>query len=331
MDFQDVINDVYAHPFGQTFGSLTQIHWLTYVGTILFAAAYYAFRRRGKQIRLRAMIRYLFPRKIFGHGSSFLDIKLFVFAILYIFLQSGLLVLFSRSCNHFIAVLLQAGFNSDDPFFPGTSPAAKIILPIVVFLVFELGYWVAHYMLHKIPFLWEFHKVHHSAEIMTPITELRQHPVELFLAPIVSSVFLSVVYGTIVFLYGENAEIYKFWDMGIFIVIFFATFGHLRHSHIHIASSGILSYLVQSPVHHHIHHSTERRHFDKNLGFCLSIWDWLFGTLYLPEKNMKIEYGLPDPLTTNYSAKDHLLLPFREAYRVLRGRKKPFGPTGSLY
>ena len=32
---------------------------------------------------------------------------------------------------------------------------------------------------HKIPALWEFHKVHHSAEVMTPLTELRQHPVEI--------------------------------------------------------------------------------------------------------------------------------------------------------
>jgi hypothetical protein len=45
-------------------------------------------------------------------------------------------------------------------------------------LAYELAYWFAHYCFHKVPALGEFHKVHHSAEVMTGLTELRQHPVE---------------------------------------------------------------------------------------------------------------------------------------------------------
>ena len=50
---------------------------------------------------------------------------------------------------------------------------------VLQLLAYELAYWSAHYGFHKVPALWEFHKVHHSAEVMTTLTELRQHPVEI--------------------------------------------------------------------------------------------------------------------------------------------------------
>ena len=46
-------------------------------------------------------------------------------------------------------------------------------------LTYEFAYWFGHYLFHKVPAMWEFHKVHHSAEVMTTLTELRQHPVEI--------------------------------------------------------------------------------------------------------------------------------------------------------
>ena len=51
-------------------------------------------------------------------------------------------------------------------------------MTIVVFLAFELGYWFHHYLSHRIPFMWEFHKVHHTAEVLTPVTIFRVHPLD---------------------------------------------------------------------------------------------------------------------------------------------------------
>ena len=47
----------------------------------------------------------------------------------------------------------------------------------ILFLAYELGYWLNHYLSHRIAFLWEFHKVHHSATVLTPLTNFRVHPI----------------------------------------------------------------------------------------------------------------------------------------------------------
>ena len=52
------------------------------------------------------------------------------------------------------------------------------ILTVALFLAYELGYWLDHYLSHKVPILWEFHKVHHSAEVLSPLTNFRVHPVD---------------------------------------------------------------------------------------------------------------------------------------------------------
>ena len=58
---------------------------------------------------------------------------------------------------------------------------------------------------------------------------------------------------------------------------------------------GWISYVVQSPPHHQIHHSIDLAHAGRNLGFCLALWDWLFGTLYIPAKEReKLTYGFAD-------------------------------------
>ncbi len=71
------------------------------------------------------------------------------------------------------------------------------------------------------------------------------------------------------------------------------TWGHLRHSHLWITFQGVAGKLFQSPAHHQVHHSTDPRHFDKNLGFALAVWDWAFGTLHVPSRQREVsEYGV---------------------------------------
>ena len=54
---------------------------------------------------------------------------------------------------------------------------------------------------------------------------------------------------------------------------------HLQHSHMWIAFRGMLGRIFVSPAHHQVHHSDNPKHFDKNFGSCLALWDWMFGTL----------------------------------------------------
>ena len=324
MDFPSDFFGDSLPPFNILMDDTAQTYWLTYIGAIIVSAGVYAYKRRHKSLRLRAMLRYALATRYFKHPSSFLDLKLFLAASLTIFLQGGLIL----ALSHFLTEEILSHFPARDPadYWPSTM-TAKLVIPVALFLIFELGYWYAHYLLHKVPWLWEFHKVHHSAEIMTPVSELRQHPVELFLTPFVTGIALAPFYAMIFWVYGKDMEVYSFWEMGTFVFVFYLTFGHLRHSHINIGTSGIWSYLVQSPLHHQIHHSIDPKHYDTNLGFCLSVWDWAFGTLSKPEKGQKIEYGIYDDLKTNYSFWTHLLEPFRQSYLVITGRKKPFSRT----
>src|SRR5665213_3606005 len=57
----------------------------------------------------------------------------------------------------------------------------RILYTLVFFIAYDFGRFVAHSVQHDVPVLWEFHKVHHSAEVLTPITAFRAHPVDLAL------------------------------------------------------------------------------------------------------------------------------------------------------
>jgi len=239
----------------------------------------------------------------------------------------AVLASFSNSINYGIAHLLDSILEPVGPDYPVMGTAMKLFIPVGLFLVYEFAYWLSHLMIHKIGWMWEFHKVHHSAPNLTPLTELRQHPFDLFFVPFVIALFLSVFYGAIYYTYGPDATVFVYWNIGIFIVAFFTLIGHFRHSHVYVCFPGIWSYILQSPAHHQIHHSRDRKHFDKNFGFCLSVWDWIFGTLYIPDPDQRITFGITDKLTTSYSLKTHYFEPFRQAYLVLRRKKKPFAPT----
>ena len=75
-------------------------------------------------------------------------------------------------------------------------------------------------------------------------------------------------------------------------MLHFATFHHLRHTGVWIAATGWLGRLVHSPAHHQIHHSTDPAHFDRNMGYALSVWDWVFGTLWVPERRGRVRFGV---------------------------------------
>ncbi len=150
---------------------------------------------------------------------------------------------------------------------------------IVSFVVLDFARFFQHYLFHKIPFLWRFHKVHHTAEVMTPVTLYRTHPIEslvsafrrIFVIGLISGVFLFTTQSVIgpFAIFGVNALDFAFNFLG----------SNLRHSHVWL-SFGPLNYFFVSPAQHQIHHSRAEKHHDKNLGFALSIWDQLFGTFY---------------------------------------------------
>ena len=67
---------------------------------------------------------------------------------------------------------------------------------------------------------------------------------------------------------------------------------NLRHSHVKLKYPSILEHIFISPYQHQIHHSSNSKHFDKNMGSKLAVWDYLFGTLILSKETSKLRFGL---------------------------------------
>ena len=140
----------------------------------------------------------------------------------------------------------------------------------------DFGRFVAHSLLHDVPALWEFHKTHHSAEVLTPLTSFRVHPIDLVVMSLVPHAFTGLAGGCFAWAFGREIPVVGFLGINLFL---FACnlLGNLRHWHVWISYGRRLGHLFISPAHHQIHHSADPRHWGMNRGFELAVWDWLYG------------------------------------------------------
>ena len=130
--------------------------------------------------------------------------------------------------------------------------------------------WFNHYLRHKVSWLWEFHKVHHSQEELNLFTDSRYHIVEYIISRTIRVfplLMLSINTPTIVF-----------------YVVFLKWYPRFYHANIKV-SFGPLRYIFVTPQFHRIHHSTQHEHYDSNFATLFSFWDRLFGTFYEDEKS----------------------------------------------
>ena len=264
------------------------------VGALFFAIGVALWRRRGRRtVKLSALLHVFGSRRLWLHQSSRLDMKLYLMHSLLMVAGYGVFEASSEMWRAATDMVLAATAGPTHPLQAPRWLAATAATAAQVLLL-ELGYWAMHYAFHRVPALWEVHKVHHSAEVMTPLTEFRQHPIEFVAFANVLTATNGVAFSVMGWLFGPSAQPFTLFQVNAVLVLHFATFHHIRHSGVWIAATGWLGRLVHSPAHHQIHHSTDPRHFDTNLGYALSIWDWAFGTLCLPERRGSVRLGVPD-------------------------------------
>jgi sterol desaturase/sphingolipid hydroxylase (fatty acid hydroxylase superfamily) len=275
-----------------------------------------------------SIVALLWPARLMEHPSTKLDIKLFFISAYYLLLQ-GLLVGAVTLVSVDGAI---AGLDWLAGFRPEALEPSWLITGVTMFLVFlavEFGYWLSHYLMHRIPALWEFHKVHHSAEVLTPATEWRQHPLELLIWPCLIGTSACLVQGPMIWAFGASAQVIDPMNANLISLVFWYTTVHLRHTELPIFAPNWLAHLVQTPPHHQIHHSVNPKHFDKNMGYCLSIFDWLFGTLYIPKRDEKLTFGLGHQDTALETAVGSVVAPFGRAFSILmKPWRKPVATTG---
>ena len=257
--------------------------------TLLVIVGYFIYhqRSRGRTANLTLFWRWLLPRKLVFHRSTMMDLRLW--------LLNGIII---GATYFWLAVsgawVREATMNGIASVF---GQHAAIVWPawlvtgmatVAFLLAYELAYWFGHYLFHRYAFLWEFHKVHHSAEVMTSLTELRQHPIEILAFVNLIALSTGFTLGAMAYVFGPDVGYFKLFNANILLIGFLMTWGHLRHTHIWWSFTGIAGRLFQSPAHHQLHHSDHPDHWDKNLGFSLAVWDWVFGTLVIPPTDRKV-------------------------------------------
>lgn len=142
---------------------------------------------------------------------------------------------------------------------------------IILFLAQDFLMWCTHNLLHRIPALWAIHKVHHSITTMDWIGNMRYHWGEV------------IVYNSVLVLpmmvLGADPSLF------IYINIFNTFIGHFNHSNLRV-NIGPLKYFFNSPAMHLWHHDKDGPgSHNRNFAIGLSVWDWIFGTAYLPKKD----------------------------------------------
>lgn len=280
---------------GRLLFSLGSHFSLTSLGAaFLVATAYYALQRvrRGRRLHLRTILRALFPKRILHHRSNEADVGYLIFNVFVFGVVFGWSILSYQALSNGIVATLSSLFGTPAPVAPAW--LARTVITLMLFLAYELGYWFNHWLSHKVPLLWEFHKVHHSAEVLTPLTNFRVHPVYTFVFGNIIAFATAVAGGLGHYAFGDTTYQYAFADTNVILVLFIHAYVHLQHSHVWIAFSGLLGRILVSPAHHQVHHSADPKHFNKNFGSCLALWDWMFGTLYVPgKKRERLTFGFP--------------------------------------
>ena len=170
---------------------------------------------------------------------------------------------------------------------------------LIYFIIIDFTHYLVHRMLHKIPWLWSFHKVHHSVKEMGFAAHLRYHWME-------NVVYKSFSYFPIAIIGGFNLEF-------VFIVhIIQTTIGHLNHANIDI-NYGPLKYIFNNPAMHIWHHSKELPEGKSgvNFGISLSIWDYIFKTSHIPHTGRDIDLGFEQVDSYPKTFLGQLLEPFK--------------------
>ena len=269
--------------------------------------------RKNRRIRVRTIARALFPKRVIASASTFTDLGYLYFNVL----VNGLAFSWALLSYQFLTNALIAGLVAAfGPVAPPAPPsvAAQCAITIILFLAYEIGYWLNHWLSHRVPFMWEFHKVHHSAEVLTPLTNFRVHPVYAIIFHNILAITTAIANGFAHYLLGDTAYQYALSDTNIIIIIFIHIYAHLQHTSLWIPFRGVFGRIFVSPAHHQVHHSTNPAHFNRNFGSCLAIWDWMFGTLYVPrQEREKLKFGIEPDRFPAHTITGELIAPFIRA------------------
>jgi sterol desaturase/sphingolipid hydroxylase (fatty acid hydroxylase superfamily) len=165
---------------------------------------------------------------------------------------------------------------------------------VEVMILTDLAQYWFHRAFHRVPFLWRFHAVHHSAKSMDWLAGARMHFFEIILLRGVTSLPLLT--------FGFAPSVMQAY-VGLVYV-----YASLVHANLGGDFNRLGRFLV-TPRFHHWHHAIEAEGVDKNFAIHFPIIDRLFGTYHFPAGRWPTGYGVPEQVPSGYGAQ--FAYPFR--------------------
>lgn len=273
-----------------------RVYYPYLLGAALLSTAVWARKLRGRV----SLARFLFPKEIWLHSSSLFDLRFMVVRAILSVLVLGPIVLSSAHLATTLHLQMTLALGAA-PWLGDGLPALLALsgVTLAAFLGEDFARFGVHAAAHRVPVLWELHKVHHSARVLTPLTIYRTHPLEGVLMRSGASLGLAVA--AAVSAWALGAQLTAWQVLGVHGVSFLWNLGgsNLRHSHVWVRYPKWLEHILISPAQHQIHHSDQQQHFDRNFGSAFALWDWMFGSLYVPEKRERLTFGLPESETNH--------------------------------
>ena len=269
--------------------------------------------------RPAGLLQFLLPWDIYSHPSARVDVGLYVLErLLHPFWYATLILTVGTATEAGVITLLSSIGTTPDL---ESSLGWMLLYSLCTLLIYDFVFYAIHYTEHKVPALWAIHKVHHSAEVLTPLTRYREHFLEGPLYAAGSAFSYGLAGGVFGWLFNGGITQATLFNIGFFSLLFGFN-GSFRHYHVAFHYPRWLSKWLHSPVMHHTHHSYLPQHWDTNLAAVTSLWDRLFGTLYIPEKDEFTPWGLgPDTQHRYRSWWQNTTGPFRDWATMLKGRR----------
>jgi len=168
-------------------------------------------------------------------------------------------------------------------------------------------YWF-HRFQHNSAFFWRTHEAHHSGKQVDWLAGSRSHVVEIIINQTIE--FAPII------LLGANPIVVPIK------ALIDAVWGMYIHANINV-KSGKLQYVINGPEMHLWHHADHEEVYFANFSTKFAVWDWLFGTAYLPENRKPERWGLPYAFPKDYFA--------QHAFSVYRFDEKALAERSALF
>ncbi|MBV8186243.1 MAG: sterol desaturase family protein [Alphaproteobacteria bacterium] len=306
--------EVLGHKLGGENGIAMLLLWAT---VILAGLITYAHASRGAW-SLRGFAGHLLPPTIFRHASARADFLFWLSRRLFMPFFVLPLTISTVAAGHFAhwALLSVLGPPASPPGPAG--PLLLVLFTATMLLAYDLSYYTYHRLQHQVPLLWELHKVHHSAQVLIGVTKDRVHPVDELMNHWWDGLIPGLCYGIWLFFALDPVEVTLF-GLNVYMLrntVLMMDF--VRHTHLKLSYGQLLSAVLISPHYHQLHHSIAPKHLDRNFGLTFTVWDWMFGTLVVPEPNEDFEFGLTSNEHDEYQSLFRLhILPIQKIGRRL--------------